>query len=110
MNTLNAKQVKQLRDEDEDFLLINTLDEEQFPKTKIPGSINIPQSHADFVDRVEREAGDKDKTIVVYCASVDCSSSPQAALKLEGAGFTNVYDFEAGAKGWAEAGEQLAAA
>lgn len=108
MTTVTAQQVKQMRDKNEDFLLINTLNEESFPKTEIPGSINIPQAAADFVQKVEEEAGDKDKKIVVYCANKQCDSSPTAAKKLEAAGFTNVYDFEAGAEGWQEAGEQLA--
>jgi rhodanese-related sulfurtransferase len=109
MKTLTAEKLTKLRDENHDFLLINTLDESQFGKTKIPGSINIPQAQEDFVERVEQEAGGKDKKIVVYCANEQCNSSPQAAEKLEQAGFTEVYDFETGAEGWQEAGQELAA-
>ena len=109
MNTLTVDEVRQMQDRHEDFLLINTLDEEHFPDTQIPGSINIPQSRDDFVQRVEQEAGTTNQKIVVYCASTECSSSPKAAKKLEEAGFSNVFDFEAGAKGWEAAGQPLAA-
>jgi rhodanese-related sulfurtransferase len=107
MNTLTVDSLKQMQDQNQDFLLINTLDEENFPSTRIPGSVNIPQASDEFVERVEREAGSKEKKIVVYCASEECQSSTKAAQKLETAGFSNVFDFEAGAKGWQEAGQKL---
>lgn len=107
MQTLTAEELKDLQDRNEDFLLINTLDEGSFPQTHIPHSLNIPQSNDDFVQRVEEEAGDKSAKIVVYCASEHCKSSTEAAKKLESAGFSNVYDFEEGAEGWQAAGESL---
>lgn len=107
MNTLTAEQVRTHAERNSDLLLINTLDANDFASTQIPGSINIPQSQDDFVKRVEGEAGHRDREIVVYCASEKCNSSTQAAQKLQDAGFTNVYDFEAGAQGWKQAGKQL---
>jgi rhodanese-related sulfurtransferase len=108
MNTIHADQLKALRESNEDFLLVNTLDEEHFEKTRIPGSINIPQSHDEFAQQVEQRAGGKDKKVVVYCASTECQSSTKGAQKLTEAGFTDVVDFEDGADGWKEAGEKLA--
>ena len=110
MKTLTAEQLREMKDREDDFLLINTLDEEGFSQTRIPDSINIPQSADDFVQRVEQEAGGKNQKIVVYCASEQCDSSPTAAMKLEQAGFSNVFDFESGAEGWQQAGEKLAVA
>lgn len=109
METINAEQLKQMRERNEDFVLVNTLDEAHFEKTKIPGAVNIPQSEREFVQRVQTQAGSKNKKIVTYCASTECKSSEQGAEKLEAAGFTNVYDFQAGARGWTEAGEKLGA-
>jgi len=110
MTRLTAEQLQSMQDQNENFLLINTLDEKHFSSTEIPGSINIPQSQDDFVQKVESKATGKDQKIVVYCASEQCNSSLEAAKKLEEAGFTNVYDFEAGAEGWKEAGQALATA
>jgi len=107
MQTLTTEQLKSMIDDKKDLALVNTLSEDNFDQTRIPGSVNIPQEHDSFVGRVEKEAGGKDKTIVVYCASTDCGSSEKAAKKLEEAGFEDVYDYEAGAKGWQEAGETL---
>ena len=107
MNTLTAEQVHMHAERNPDLLLINTLDEGNFASTQIPGSINIPQSQDDFVQRVDEEVGSRDREIVVYCASEDCNSSTQAAHKLQDAGFSNIYDFEAGAEGWQKAGKQL---
>ena len=109
MQPLSADQLKEMMEQNQDFLLINTLDEDHFAETRIPDSTNIPQSQDDFVERVEQQAGSKDKKVVVYCASEQCDSSTKAAKKLEAAGFANVYDFEAGSKGWQEAGEKLEA-
>ena len=87
---------------DEDLLLVNTLDPENFEKTKLPTAVNIPQRQESFVDEVEERAGGKDQTIVVYCANIDCDSSTQAAKKLDHAGFTRVFDYRGGAKAWLE--------
>ena len=109
MNTLTADSLKQMQNQNDEFLLINTLDEEHFPATQIAGSINIPVASDEFVSQVEEEAGSKEKKIVVYCASEECQSSTKAAQKLEEAGFSNVFDFETGAEGWQQAGQNLAA-
>jgi rhodanese-related sulfurtransferase len=109
MNTLTTEQVKKRLESNENVLLINTLDPESFEKTRIPDSINIPQSEQNFVERVEQQAGTKDRDVILYCASESCNSSSQAAGKLEQAGFTSVYDYEAGAEGWKQAGQELVA-
>ncbi len=107
MQKITAEELKQKQERGEDFLLINTLSEDAFDETHIPGAINIPQQSDDFVQRVEQRAGSKDKPIVVYCAKKDCTSSLQAAEKLEAAGFRNVMDFEGGADEWKSAGMEL---
>lgn len=100
MTTITTQELKQKKQENPDVLLINTLDQEHFAKTRIPDAINVPQSEPNFVEQVKQKAGTKDAEIVVYCASSECDSSTKAAQKLEQAGFSHVYDFEAGAKGW----------
>ena len=107
MQPISAEQLKEMQNRDEDFLLVNTLDEEHFSETRIPGAVNIPQSQDEFAQQVEQKAGGKNKPVVVYCASQQCDSSAKAAQKLEAAGFSVVLDFEAGAKGWQQAGANL---
>jgi rhodanese-related sulfurtransferase len=100
MTTISADQLRSIQDRNDDLLLVNTLSPESFKKTKIPGSVNIPQEPDDFVDRVQDEADGLERTIVVYCASADCDSSRLAAEKLEEAGFQSVFDFEGGYEAW----------
>ncbi len=71
-----------------------------FEKTKIPGAVSIPLESGDFVARVEQQAGGKHKSVVVYCASLQCNSSEKAAKKLEDVGFTSVSRYAGGAAAW----------
>lgn len=89
--------------------LVNTLGAESFEKTKIPGAINIPLDESDFVSRVEKRTGGKDKPVVVYCASQQCDSSEKAAKKLEEAGFTAVSRYIGGFAAWHKDTEKVPA-
>jgi rhodanese-related sulfurtransferase len=102
MTTIDVAQLRAMRENGEAFTLVNTLAEEHFEKTRIPQSINIPQSTEDFAAQVEEAAGGKNHTVVVYCASSECNSSEKAAQKLESAGFAQVLVFKGGAKAWHE--------
>jgi len=107
MRTLNAAELKEMM-EQRDLPVINVLPREHFDKQHIPGSVSIPVGEENFVDHVKDIAQDPGQPVVVYCADTDCSASPKAAEKLENAGFTTVYDFEAGMEGWKEAGYEVA--
>jgi rhodanese-related sulfurtransferase len=100
MHTITTRQLKQMQERDPELTLINTLDEDAFDETRVPGAINIPLASEDFVARVEQQAGGKNQTVVVYCASAQCNSSEKAAGKLQQAGFTNVIDYQGGAEAW----------
>ncbi len=86
--------------EHEDFVLINVLPREAFQKAHIRTSINVPQEEDDFVDTVEKVAGDRDREVVVYCANFECPASTEAAKKLDAAGFSRVFDYEGGTEDW----------
>lgn len=107
MKTITTEELSARKKRHDDFLLINTLPNEYFSETHIPDSINIPESREDFVALVQQAAGDKRRTIILYCANEDCASSTNAARKLDEAGFKSVYDYEGGAAGWRDAGERL---
>lgn len=107
MQTLTTEQVKQIRAEGGDPPLINVLPEEAYREQHIPGTPNIPLDSKDFVSRVEQRIGDKDKPVVVYCASESCDASLKAAKTLEEAGFTHVFDYEGGTQAWEQAGQSI---
>ena len=112
MKKLTTAELKRWRDEkSEDFALFNVLPHQSFEDKRIPGSISAPVGADDFVEQVEQTvAGDKSKSVVVYCANKSCNASPDAARKLEQAGFTNVFDYEAGIEAWESAGHEVATA
>lgn len=102
MRAITRDELHTMLDKNQDFVLINVLPRDAFNKQHIPQSVNIPVGEDDFTEQVEAVAGNKQRTIVVYCASFDCDASPKAAKKLEQAGFDNIYDYEGGTKEWFE--------
>jgi rhodanese-related sulfurtransferase len=102
MQMLTTEELKKVQETEEPFILINVLPAAKFAATEIPGAINIPLEDPDFATRVAEVAGGKDRSVITYCASEDCHTSTDAAKKLEAAGFTDVFDYKAGAQGWKE--------
>ena len=107
MKSISTQDLKELKNRDGGVTLVNTLNADAFQKTKIPGAVNVPLEGDDFAARVEKEAGGKDKPVVVYCASQLCNSSEKAARKLESAGFTAVSRYTGGAAAWQQETEEV---
>lgn len=84
--------------------MVNVPAKESYRARRIPGSINIPVEHIDWIEHV---VPDKNQDIVVYCANADCDASPKAAEALLEKGYRNVWDFEDGLAGWKNAGYDL---
>ena len=87
--------------EKQEVELIEVLDEEEYENSHIEGAVNIPLGR--IVSR-SRNKYDEDEVLVVYCSDAECTASPAAARKLEGAGFHNVLHYRGGKKEWKEAG------
>ncbi|HEX5009828.1 MAG TPA: rhodanese-like domain-containing protein [Planctomycetota bacterium] len=107
MQTMSLDELRQWRRQKKDFLLLDVLDDSQFQQGHVPGSRSAPVALPDFEQQVARQAGRKDRPVVVYCASMTCDASTRAARRLEDAGFTDVHDFKGGMKTWQEAGEAV---
>ncbi len=104
MQTIRTAELKEMKQRNKSFALVNVLPEENFVEEHIPDSQNVPVGRDDFEEAIRGITTSPEQTVVVYCASEDCDASPAAAQRLEAAGFENVYDYEAGMRGWAEAG------
>ena len=67
VGTISREDLKAKLDQEDDFVLVETLSEEQYQHAHLPGAVNIPP------DRVRELAGelipDKDADVVVYCGS-----------------------------------------
>lgn len=107
MKTIDANELKRFIAGEPRGAVINVLDPDYFEAKHIPGSVNIPLSTPDFEERVNSQVHDKNKPVVVYCASTECDASEQAAEKLERAGFSDVRDYAPGVAGWEEDGREL---
>ena len=95
-NSINAKELKIKLDNHPDMILINVLNQETYVDCHITGSINIPINQ--LLENVS--SWDKDKELVVYCASNNCNASEQAYNLLKDIGFNNVFKYEGGMKDW----------
>lgn len=108
MRIVSARQLFKMREEHDDFALIDVLETESFEREHLPGARNVPlRSPEDFAGRVESMVGGKHRAVVVYCASEECDASSRAAVALEEAGFRDVTDFEGGLSAWRAAGYEL---
>ena len=65
--TISREDLKAKLDREDNFVLVETLSEEQYQHAHLPGAVNLPP------DRVRELAGevlpDKDADVVVYCGS-----------------------------------------
>ena len=76
---------------------------EEFAAGHVEGALNINVESPTFADEIE--ALPKDQTYVVYCRSGNRSAA--AAEQMADAGFTDLYDVDAGLATLAEAGVAL---
>ncbi len=69
VETISREDLKSKMDRGDDFVLVETLPEEQYRHTHLPGALNLPP------DQVREMAPellpDKEADIVVYCGSPD---------------------------------------
>lgn len=106
MKTLSTEQTERLLERDE-AVVINVLPTEEFEKSHIPDTHNVPVDDDDFVDRVLELVGDEDAPVAVYCAGPECDASPNAARELEEAGFSRVFHYDGGMKAWLGSGNEV---
>ncbi len=64
METITREQLEEKMDRGEDFALVDTLGEEYYRQSHLPGAINVPLEE---IDRAEEVLPDKEAEIVVYC-------------------------------------------
>jgi rhodanese-related sulfurtransferase len=102
VQTISRDELKGKLDRGDEFVLVETLAEEKYRHTHLPGAINLPP------DRVAELAPtlipDKAAEIVVYCASPSWHASENVARELATMGYANVKDYEGGKQDWIDAG------
>jgi rhodanese-related sulfurtransferase len=104
LKCITREALKMMIDRNEDFILVDVLSPESYEEEHIPGSINIP---LEDIENKAKELLKKDKEIVVYCGSFQCTMSSQAVEILTKLGYKEVYCFEGGLQHWKDAGFSL---
>jgi rhodanese-related sulfurtransferase len=102
IQTMTREQLRAHLENGASLTLAEALPEKYYAAQHLPGAIHLPH------DRVRELAParlpDKDQTIVVYCANVNCRNSHIAAQELTQLGYRNVFVYAAGKQDWIDAG------
>ena len=86
---ISAEQAKAKMEEGKPYVLLDVRTEREYKEQRIAGAILIPDSEIGV--RAAAMLPDKDILILVYCRSGNRSAN--AARRMVGMGYTNVYDF-----------------
>ena len=102
MNTISITDLDSKIRSGADFVLLEALPPRYYDQKHLPGARNMPH---DAVDGLAPDLiGNRQRDVVIYCASPTCKNSHIAARRLETLGYQNVRVFEGGKSAWEEAG------
>jgi rhodanese-related sulfurtransferase len=97
---LGTDELKELINDDIQYVLVDARDSESFEKMHIPGAVSLP---VDDVDKLS-EGLDKEKDVVIYCSGMMCDASTDAAAILLKKGFKKVSEYKGGIQDWVAGG------
>ncbi|MFL6072516.1 MAG: adenylyltransferase/sulfurtransferase MoeZ [Mycobacteriales bacterium] len=95
-STITARELKEMTDRGEDFLLVDVREPAEFEIVRIPGSVLIPKG--DILSGAALAQLPQDRPIVLHCKSGVRSAEALAALKA--AGFRNARHVQGGVIAW----------
>ena len=98
MDLIDAEELKEKLDREDDFKLVMTLGEWEYRAKHIPGSLRV-STVADAL-----EALDPDDEIVLYDSGPPCTASRMACRILEAHGYGRVRRYAGGLEEWESAG------
>ena len=86
---ITPEKAKKIMDSGEEYIILDTREQDEFDEGHIPGAILIP--YTEIENKSEKMLPDKDAQILVYCRSG--RRSKIAAESLAKLGYTNVKEF-----------------
>jgi adenylyltransferase/sulfurtransferase len=95
-STISVRQLKEMIDRDDDFLLVDVREPNEFEIVAIPGALLIPKG--EFLDGSALERMPIDRQVVAYCKTGIRSAEVLAVLK--GAGFADAVHVGGGVSAW----------
>ena len=105
---INRQGVVDLIGKPERVVLVEALPEKYYNDAHIPGAVQM--DYTEVTDKAPSVLGDKDRKIVVYCASSECENSTKAARTLQQLGYDRIYVYKEGKQDWIEAGLRVESA
>lgn len=96
MKEVTVHELKEKRESDEDFFLLDVREDVEYLVSNLDGE-HIPLGQ--LQNRVDEIDDHKDKEVIVMCRSGNRSS--KAVSYLESQGFENVHNLKGGMKAWA---------
>ncbi|MEQ9397996.1 MAG: rhodanese-like domain-containing protein [Longimicrobiales bacterium] len=102
---LSRSELKSMMDQNENFVLVEVLPEDEYESGHLPGAVNVPGDR--LRSTVPALVPDRDTTVVVYCASPACTASDKAARVLTDMGYADVRHYRGGKEHWEEGGFAL---
>ncbi|MFB6372379.1 MAG: rhodanese-like domain-containing protein [Bradymonadaceae bacterium] len=101
---MSSTELSQRMEEDEDFVLVDVREEDEYQEGHIEGARSIPLEN---LKENAEELLNKNQRVVVYGNNHDTPESNSAAKLLETLGFRKVSDFDGGTYAWIRAGFHL---
>ena len=87
---------KWIKSREDNLVIVDVREEEDYSKGHIPGAINLPRQKWQNPQGLSR-----DKTNVVYCYTQQCHLAANACVQFAGAGYP-VMELEGGFEAWKE--------
>jgi len=95
---INVLDLKEMREDGEDFLLIDVREPQETTAGMIPGAVSLPRGMLEL--DIDKFTTDKDRQIVLYCAGG--GRSLLSAYMLGRMGFRNVVSLVGGYEQWSK--------
>lgn len=100
VDEISADEVKEMLDSDNDFILLDVREQDEWDKSHIAGADYMGKG---VIERdIEQEVRDQNKELVLYCGGG--YRSALAADNLQKMGYHNVKSLKGGFRTWTEAG------
>jgi rhodanese-related sulfurtransferase len=92
--TTGPMEVHQMINHDEDIVIVDVREEEDYDEGHVPGAINLPKNHWNHPEGLREDAKN-----ILYCYSQTCHLAAQAAHEFAGKGY-QVVEMEGGFEAW----------
>jgi len=102
ISKINKEEIIGLLDKSQPMILVEALPEKYFNEAHLPGAVQI--DYTEVTEKAPSLLTNKNKKVVVYCASSDCENSKKAATTLDRLGYKNVFVYKKGKKEWIDSG------